>query len=378
MRIDLFARPQRSTLREIVAPVAALIVAILIGGFVIALMGRSPLEAANVYFIEPLSQSYSLQAIAVKATPLILIAVGLAFCYRANYWNIGAEGQFIAGGALGGWLGLLTHDGALQGALGSWWILPGMLILGALGGLLYAMIPALLRVWLNVSEILSSLMLVYVAQLGLDWLVRGPWKDPSGHNLPVSVNLDPAATLPLLIPSDGVNIALGNFTLSIEQGSLHWGALLAPIVVVIAAIVFSKTLFGYQVRLVGSAPKAARFGGFNDRAIAIAAFAISGGLAGLAGVVEVSGKIGQLLPSISPGYGFSAIIVAFLGRLSPVGIFIAGLVLALTFVGGEDAQIAMHLPGDLTLTFQGVLLICVLAADVLARYRLRFSLGARS
>jgi simple sugar transport system permease protein len=362
MRLDLYARPQRSTLREILAPIGAMIVAILIGGIVVALMGRSPLEAFDVYFIEPLSQSHSLQAIAVKATPLILIGVGLAFCYRANYWNIGAEGQFIAGGALGGWLGLLTHDGALQGALGSWWILPAMMILGALGGLLYAMIPALLRVWLNVSEILTSLMLVYVAQLGLDWLVRGPWKDPSGHNLPVSVVFDPVAQLPVLF----------------EDGSLHLGVLLAPIAAVIAAVVFAKTLFGYQVRLVGSAPKAARFGGFNDRAIAVAAFAISGGLAGLAGVVEVSGKIQQLLPSISPGYGFSAIIVAFLGRLSPIGIFIAGLVLALTFVGGEDAQIAMHLPGDLTLAFQGVLLICVLAADVLARYSLRLTMGAKS
>ena len=361
MRLDLYARPSRSRLREILAPVGAMIVAILIGGSVVALMGRSPLEAFDVYFIEPLSQSYSLQAIAVKATPLILIGVGLAFCYRANYWNIGAEGQFIAGGALGGWLGLLTHDGAYQGALGSWWILPAMMILGALGGLLYAMIPALLRVWLNVSEILTSLMLVYVAQLGLDWLVRGPWKDPTGHNLPGSVNFDPEATLPILF----------------DGGSLHLGVLLAPIVAVIAAVVFAKTLFGYQVRLVGSAPKAARFGGFNDRAVAVAAFAISGGLAGLAGVVEVSGKIGQLLPSISPGYGFSAIIVAFLGRLSPIGIFIAGLVLALTFVGGEDAQIAMHLPGDLTLAFQGVLLICVLAADVLARYSLRLTLGAK-
>jgi general nucleoside transport system permease protein len=346
MRIDLDARPRRSTLREILAPVGALIVAILIGGIVIALMGRSTIEALDVYFVEPLSQSYSLQAIAVKASPLILIAVGLAFCYRANLWNIG----------------LVTHDGAYQGALGSWWILPAMMILGALGGLLYAMIPALLRVWLNVSEILTSLMLVYVAQLALDWLVRGPWKDPEGHNLPVSVNFDPEATLPILF----------------DGGSLHLGVLLAPIVAAIAAIVFSKTLFGYQVRLVGSAPKAARFGGFNDRTIAIAAFAISGGLAGLAGVVEVSGRIGQLLPSISPGYGFSAIIVAFLGRLSPAGIFIAGLVLALTFVGGEDAQIAMHLPGDLTLAFQGVLLICVLAADVLARYRLRFTWGASS
>lgn len=362
MRIDLEARRQRSTLREILAPVVALIVAILIGGIVIALMGRSTLTAFNVYFFEPLSQSYSLQAIAVKATPLILIAVGLAFCYRANLWNIGAEGQFIAGGALGGWLGLVTHDGAYQGALGGWWILPGMMMLGAIGGLLYAMVPALLRVWLNVSEILSSLMLVYVAQLGLDWLVRGPWKDPAGHNLPVSVNFDPEATLPILF----------------DGGSLHLGVLLAPIAAAIAAIVFARALFGYQVRLVGSAPKAARFAGFNDRNIAIAAFAISGALAGLAGVVEVSGRIGQLLPSISPGYGFSAIIVAFLGRLSPAGIFIAGLVLALTFVGGEDAQIALHLPGDLTLAFQGVLLICVLAADVLARYRLRFTMGAKT
>ena len=362
MRIDLVARAQRSTAREILAPVGALIVAILVGGIVIALMGRSTTQAFSVYFVEPLSQSYSLQAIAVKATPLILIAIGLAFCYRANYWNIGAEGQFIAGGALGGWLGLLTHDGALQGVFGSWWILPAMMVMGALGGLLYAMIPALLRVWLNVSEILSSLMLVYVAQLGLDWLVRGPWKDPSGHNLPVSVNFDPEATLPVLI----------------DGGSFHLGVLLAPIVVAIAAVVFARTLFGFEVRLVGSAPRAARFGGFNDRAIAIAAFAISGGLAGLAGVVEVSGTIGQLLPSISPGYGFSAIIVAFLGRLSPVGILVAGLVLALTFIGGEDAQIAMHLPGDLTLAFQGVLLICVLAADVLARYRLRLTMGAGS
>jgi len=362
MRIDLEARAQRSTLREVLAPVGAMIVAILIGGVVVALMGRSPATAFSVYFIEPLSQSYSLQAIAVKATPLILIAVGLAFCYRANLWNIGAEGQFIAGGALGGWLGLLTHDGAWQGTFGGWWILPAMMALGALGGILYALIPALLRVRLNVSEILTSLMLVYVAQLALDWLVRGPWKDPAGHNLPVSVNFDAQATLPVLL----------------DGGSLHLGTALAPIVVAIAAVVFARTLFGYQVRLVGSAPKAARFGGFNDRTIAIAAFAISGGLAGLAGVIEVSGKIGQLIPSISPGYGFSAIIVAFLGRLSPVGILIAGLVLALTFVGGEDAQIALHLPGDLTLAFQGVLLICVLAADVLARYRLIFRMGAAS
>ncbi|HLH50739.1 MAG TPA: ABC transporter permease, partial [Roseiarcus sp.] len=240
MRIDLEARPKRSTLREILSPVIALIVAVLIGGAVVAIMGRSPLTAFDVYFVQPLSQFYSLQAIAVKASPLILIAVGLAFCYRANLWNIGAEGQFIAGGALGGWLGLLTHDGAYQ-AIGSWWILPAMILLGIIGGVLYAMIPAALKVWLNVSEILTSLMLVYVAQLTLDWLVRGPWKDPHGFNFPVTVNFDPEATLPILF----------------DGGTLHLGVLFAPIVVIVAAIVFSKTIFGFQVRLAGSSPKAA-------------------------------------------------------------------------------------------------------------------------
>src|SRR5579862_4505935 len=355
MRIDLEPRDDISKAREILAPVAALVFAMLLGGLVVALLGKSPWEAFNVYFVSPLTNTIDLQELAIKATPLVMIAVGLSFCYRANLWNIGAEGQFIIGGALGGWLGLLTHDGAYQ-SIGGWWILPAMMVLGIVGGVVYAMIPAVLRVWLNVSEILTSLMLVYVAQYGLDWLVRGPWKDPQGFNFPVTVNFDPEATLPILF----------------EGGTLHLGVLFAPIVVIIAAIVFSKTIFGFQVRLVGSSPKAARFGGFDDKRIALAAFAISGGLAGLAGIAEVSGKIGQVLTSISPGYGFSAIIVAFLGRLSPIGIFIGGLVLAITFVGGEDAQIALQLPGDLTLAFQGILLICVLAADLLSRYRVRW------
>jgi simple sugar transport system permease protein len=339
----------------------ALVVAMAIGGLVVLLLGHSPIQAFSVYFVAPLSESWSLQALAVKASPLVMIAVGLSFCFRANLWNIGAEGQFVAGGALGGWLGLATHDGAYQGLLGGWWILPGMLILGALGGALYAMIPALLRVSLGVSEILSSLMLVYIAGYGLDYLVRGPWRDPQGFNFPVSVTFDPEATLPSLI----------------ADGRLHAGVVLTIVAVGIAAIVLNKTLFGYEVRLFGSAPKAAQFAGFSDRRLTLSVFAISGGLAGLAGIIEVSGQINQLQPSISPGYGFTAIIVAFLGRLAPFGILLAGLVLALTFIGGEGAQVAMKLPLDLTSAFQGILLMCVLAADVFTRYRVRLVTGAR-
>ena len=295
----------------------------------------------------------------MKATPLVLIAIGLSFCFRANLWNIGAEGQFIIGGAMGGWIALLTHGGAGQGTLGSWWVLPAMLVFGAFCGMLYALIPALLRVWLGVSEILTSLMLVYVAQLFLDYMVRGPWRDPKGFNFPVTVNFDDAATLPLLI----------------DGGRLHAGVLIALAVVAIAAVVMSRTLFGYEIRLFGSAPRAARFAGFSNDRLTLTVFAISGALAGLAGICEVSGQIGQLQPAISPGYGFTGIIVAFLGRLSPIGILVAGLVLALTYIGGESAQVAMKLPFYLTGAFQGVLLMCVLTADVFTRYRLRISGG---
>ncbi len=353
MNIVLQPRLNPSRWLGIAAPVAAFVVALLIGGAIVAILGRSPVAAFQVYFVDPLTQDWSLEALAVKASPLVLIAVGLSFCFRANLWNIGAEGQFIAGGALGGALALATHGGAYQGNLGGGWIVPAMLALGAIGGAFYALVPAVLLVTLGVSEILSSLMLVYVAQLGLDYLVRGPWRDPAGFNFPVSVNFDPEATLPNLI----------------EGAQLHAGVLVTLLAVAVAAVVFARTVFGYEIRIAGSAPRAARFAGFSERRLALGVLALSGGLAGLAGIMEVSGQLGQLQPSISPGYGFTAIIVAFLGRLQPVGILIAGLVLALTYVGGEGAQIALKLPLDVTTAFQGILLICVLGADVVTRYR---------
>lgn len=362
MRIDLQPRPAPSAWLSALAPLGALAAALVIGGIIVTIEGRSPLLAFLVYFVNPLSEGWSLQEVLIKASPLVMIAIGLAFCFRANLWNIGAEGQFIAGGALGGWLALLTHDGAYQGALGGGWILPAMLALGIVGGAAFALIPALLRVWLGVSEILTSLMLVYVARLALDYLVRGPWRDPQGFNFPVTVTFDPEATLPLLV----------------EGGRLHAGTLITVAVVLVAALVLARTLFGFEIKAVGQAPRAARFGGFSHDRLTLAVFLLSGGLAGLAGIIEVSGQINQLQPSISPGYGFTAIIVAFLGRLSPVGILVAGIVLALTYVGGEAAQIALKLPLDVTRTFQGILLVCVLAADVFTRYEVKLVRGARA
>jgi simple sugar transport system permease protein len=230
-----------------------------------------------------------------------------------------------------------------------------MLALGALGGALYAFIPAICKVKFGASEILTSLMLVYVADLFLDYLVRGPWRDPNGYNFPTTAEFDPGATVPTLI----------------EGSRLHLGALIALVVVAVAAVMLGRTIKGFEIRVVGSAPKAARFAGFNADQLTILTFVISGALAGLAGIIEVAGPVGHLQPGISPGYGFTAIIVAFLGRLNPIGILIAGLFLALTFIGGEQAQIAMKIPLDLTKVFQGILLFYVLACDSLIVYRIR-------
>ncbi len=315
-----------------------------------AVLGKNPLTALEVYFIEPLTDSYSLVELVVKATPLVMIAVGLSLCYIANVWNIGAEGQFLVGAVCGSWLAVTT-----QGTDAGIWVLPAMLVLGAIGGALYGLIPALCKIYFGASEILTSLMLVYVADLGLDYLVRGPWRDPNGFNFPTTAEFDPVATVPILA----------------EGTRLHLGSVLALIVVMIATVLLGRTIKGFEIRVVGAAPRAARFAGFDANRLIILTFMISGALAGLAGIIEVAGPVGHLQPNFSPGYGFTAIIVAFLGRLNPIGILIAGLFLALTFIGGEQAQISIKVPLDLTKVFQGILLFYVLACDSMILYRIR-------
>jgi general nucleoside transport system permease protein len=350
MRLVLERRAERSAAIAVASPLIAIAFTLVTMTLLFALLGKNPIAALWVYFIDPLTDSYSLQEIAVKATPLVMIAVGLSLCYLANVWNIGAEGQFLIGAVAGSWLAVTTH-----GTDAGPWVMPAMLALGALGGALYALIPAICKVKFGASEILTSLMLVYVADLFLDYLVRGPWRDPNGYNFPTTAEFDPGATVPTLI----------------EGSRLHLGAVIALVVVAVAAVMLGRTIKGFEIRVVGSAPKAARFAGFNADQLTILTFMISGALAGLAGIIEVAGPVGHLQPGISPGYGFTAIIVAFLGRLNPIGILIAGLFLALTFIGGEQAQIAMKIPLDLTKVFQGILLFYVLACDSLIVYRIR-------
>lgn len=351
MGLALVPRQGVSRLREVLTPLVAFAVALALAALVLVGMGKSLVTAAHVYLVEPLTTAWSLQEVILKATPLTFIAIGIIFAVRANRWNIGAEGQYVIGGLVGGWVAIAAH-----GQTGSW-VLPAMLIAGTLGGLMYGLIPALLRNRFGISEILSSLMLVYVAELTLDYLVRGPWRDPKAFNFPKSVNFDPSATLGAMW----------------EGGKLHWGVPLAVLTVIAAVILLGRSRFGFAVSATGEAPRAANFAGFNDHRLTIAVFAISGGLAGLAGIIEVSAQIGQLQPSISQGYGFTAIIVAFLGRLNPVGALVSALVLAMLLIGSETAQIMLKLPFDMTRAFMGLLLLCILAGEALTRYRLRWT-----
>jgi general nucleoside transport system permease protein len=350
MQLVLEKRAERSNTIALVSPLIAIGLTIVTMVILFAILGKNPLLALHAYFIAPLTDGYSLQEIAVKATPLVMIAIGLSLCYLANAWNIGAEGQFLIGAVAGSWIAVKT-----QGTDAGVWVLPVMLVLAAAAGALYALIPAICKVKFGASEILTSLMLVYVADLFLDYLVRGPWRDPHGFNFPTTAEFDPVATVPLLI----------------EGGRLHLGSIIALLVVAAVAILLGRTIKGFEIRVVGAAPRAARFGGFNSNQLTILTFAVSGALAGLAGIIEVAGPVGHLQPGISPGYGFTAIIVAFLGRLNPLGILIAGLFLALTFIGGEQAQIAMKIPLDVTKVFQGILLFYVLACDSLILYRFK-------
>jgi len=351
MRIELVKRPERSKLFAALSPFIALGLTLIAGAIMFSVLGKNPVEALYYYFIDPLREVWSLHELAVKAAPLILIAVGLSICYLSNNWNIGAEGQFIVGAIVGSILPVMFPD------FQSWIVLPLMLLMGIAGGAAYGAIPAYLKVRFNTNEILTSLMLVYVAQLFLDWMVRGPWRNPAGMNFPETRTFSPSAVLPEIWSA---------------SGRANWGFVFAIVAAVALWFMLSRTLKGFEVLVLGQSPRAGRFAGFSQSRMVFFAFLVSGGLAGLAGISEVSGAIGQLRPTISPGYGFAAIIVAFLGRLNPLGIIAAGLVLALSYLGGEAAQISIGVSDKVVRAFQGMLLFFVLACDTLILYRIRF------
>ncbi|WP_126979406.1 ABC transporter permease [Frigidibacter oleivorans] len=359
--LRLERRPTPSRLWTAATPVLAVIATMIAGGLLFALLGKPPVEAIRTIFWDPLFgqyASYSRPQLLVKAGPLILIAIGLSLGFRAQVWNIGAEGQYIMGALFGAAVGLAAYpaDSVL--------LLPAMAVAGACGGFLWAMIPAILKTRFNTNEILVSLMLVYVAQHMMSAASFGLLRNPEGMGFPGSRNFQqyPAAFNGELIPGTG----------------MHWGVVAAFCAVIGAYVLLSRHILGFQIRVAGEAPRAARFAGVSPALLTSVCLGISGALAGLAGLFEVTGPAGQITTDFASGYGFTAIIVAFLGRLNPFGILLAGLLMALTYIGGELAQLMLNLPAAAIQAFQGMLLFFLLAFDVLANFRLRLAKGARA
>jgi simple sugar transport system permease protein len=358
MRLSLVTRETPSRLLAWLSPVLATLLTLAAGAVLFALMGKDPLQGLRVFIVEPLASPRAAAELALKATPLMLCAIGLAVCFRANVWNIGAEGQLIAGAIAGGAIALLVTSQSAR-ALGPA-ILVAILLAAAIGGGAWAAITAWLRDRFNANEILVSLMLVYVAQQLLAWLVQGPLKDPAGFGFPQSRLFDAGARVPLLI--DGTRLNVG-FILALAAAAVAW-------------LLLAHSLIGFQLRVSGLAPLAARYAGYPARRVLWFVLLVSGALAGLAGGLEVAGPIGQLTPTISPGYGFAAIIVAFVGRLHPAGIVLASLVMAQFYIGGELAQSRLGLPSSLTGVYQGLWLFFLLACDTFIAYRPRWHTGS--
>jgi simple sugar transport system permease protein len=354
MKLRLEARPEPSRAAGWVAPAIAAVATLAVGFALFSALGRNPWQAFHVFFVKPVETIYGIGELLLKAGPLMLCAIGLATGFRANVWNIGAEGQLTMGAIFGGGLALAFHDSTSPA------VLPSMLVAGALGGAAWAAIPALLRTRFNANEILVSLMLVYVAAYTLSLLVHGPWRDPEGFNFPQSRMFGDAALLPNLVADTRLNA----------------GFLIALFAIATAWLFMKRSLAGYQMRVAGLAPGAANYAGISANRTVWISMLAGGACAGIAGVNEVAGPLGQLTPSVSPGYGFAAIIVAFVGRLHPAGILFASLLMSLLYLGGESAQIDLGLPSAVTGLFQGTLLFFLLAADVFVNYRLRVWRGA--
>jgi simple sugar transport system permease protein len=349
--LRLEPRPEPSRLWSIGSPLLALVLTIVIGMILFAALGKDPVRGLEVFLWEPIKSSYAIGELMVKVTPLLIIALGLAVCFRSNVWNIGAEGQYVIGAIFAAGVALTA------GKTTTSFIVIPILLAGVAGGMLWAAITALLRDRFNANEILVSLMLVYVAEQLLVYMVFGPWKDPQGYNFPQTKTFEAVTNIPRLWPGSRVSI----------------GLLIALVGVAAMWVFLFRTRAGFAQQVGGLAPNAARYAGFSSRRALWTALLISGGAAGLAGALQVAGPIGQLTPYVPEGYGFAAIIVAFVGRLHPVGTVFSAILMSMFYIGGELAQSRLGLPKSLTGVFQGLLLFTLLACDTLIAYRIQWT-----
>ena len=348
--LRLEARAESSKLMSYASPLIAIVLMLFGGLLLFTFLGKDPIEGFKIFFINPVSDTYGVSELFLKATPLMLVAIGLAIGFRANVWNIGAEGQYIMGGAAASAVAVYFYESD------SVFVLVAMVIAGGIGGMLWASVPAFLKTRFNTNEILVSLILVYVAQLMVSWLVHGPMMDPDGFNFPQSRMFEESALLPMLVEGTRLNAAF----------------LFAMSALLVGYIFMNRSFLGFQMQVAGNAKDAARYAGFSAKRMIWIGLLSGGCMAGFAGMSEVSGPMGQLTEHVSNNYGFAAIIVAFVARLNPIGIFFASLLMALLYLGGEQAQQYMNLPSSISNVFQGMLLMFLLGSDVFINYRLKW------
>ncbi len=352
--IKLEPRAEPSRWLAIASPVFALAITVSLGVLLFLLLGKDALSCLQMFFVEPIKNGRAIAELSIKATPLLLIGLGLSICFRSNVWNIGAEGQFILGSIFATWVALRATPESGVG------LLIALLVAGALGGALWASITAALRDRCNASEILVSLMLVYVAEQLLGYLVNGPWKDPNGYNFPQTISFLSSARVPRLVEGSRANI----------------GVLLALLSAAACWLFMHKSYAGYRLDVAGLSPAAAHYAGFSARNALWLPLLLSGALAGLAGALEVAGPDGQLTTHVPLGYGFAAIIVAFVGRLDPIGVTLSSVLMSMFFIGGELSQSRLGLPKSITGVFQGLLLFSLLTCDTFVKNKLRFMVSS--
>jgi simple sugar transport system permease protein len=346
MSLRLEARQRTPAWMNVALPVAAIVAALVLCSGLIALAGAGVFEAYGVMFSAALGDSYAITETLVRATPMIFTGLAVAVAFRAKFWNIGAEGQLLAGAVASCAVGAIPMPGPLAMLL--------MALAGAAAGAAVALIPAMLRVKLKVDDVVSSLLLNSIVFYALMALIEGPWKDPlSGY--PISPPIEDTANFPVLI----------------EGTRLHLGVLVALLAAPVVWFVIARTTLGFRIRVTGENPEAARYGGISVQRVLLSAAVLSGALAGLAGVGEVGGVHFQVMSDISPGYGYSGIVIAMLTRLNPLGVVPAAIFLAAVMTGAEAMSRATGVPAFLSDVIQGTALLAMLVALLFTAYRIR-------
>lgn len=349
MKITFEKRMAPSSLMLIAVPIVSVLLALIVGGFFFIMNGTSPLEVYAILFKNSFGTSYGITESIVKAIPLMLAGLGISLASRMQLWNIGAEGQLYMGAVAATWVALSFPE------LPSFIMIPFMLIMGFLAGAFWALLPAIPRAFLKVNETITTLLMNYVAILWADYLIYGPWKDPQGFNFPLTPQFVPAAILP-----------------SLGGSRIHLGLLFAILAAILVYILINHTKWGYEVKVIGESPAAARYAGMNIKKNIIIVLLLSGGLAGVAGMSEVSGIAGRLQHGLSPGYGYTAIIVAYLARLHPAALALVSFLFGGLLVGGYATQL-IGLPAVTVNMLQGLILFFVLGGQILTNYDIKLS-----